>query len=57
MSPVEIAAPVKPLDAKIIDAEADPSNKVEINNMLDALKAGAQETPTNPLPKGNGSGK
>ncbi len=57
VSPVEIAAPIQPLDTKIIDAEANPSDKVEINNMLDALKAAGQETPTNPLPEGNGSGK
>ncbi len=43
-NPVEIAAPVEPLDTKIIDANGkNPDGKVDMKNMLDALKAAGQD--------------
>jgi tetratricopeptide (TPR) repeat protein len=56
-SPVEIAAPTKPLDTKIIDAEGNPSDEVKIKNMVDPLKAAGQETPPSPPPAEKGAGQ
>jgi predicted negative regulator of RcsB-dependent stress response len=44
--PIEVAAPIEPLDPKIIKPDGGPEDKVEINNMLDALKAGGIVPPT-----------
>ncbi len=60
-NPVEIAAPVVPLDTKIIDANGNNSEgKVDMKNMLDALKAAGQEVPPvpiAPLSEGNAADK
>jgi predicted negative regulator of RcsB-dependent stress response len=50
--PVEIAAPIEPLNPKIINSEGG-GNKLEINNMLDALKAGGVVPPEGAPPAGN----
>ncbi len=57
VSPVEIAAPAKPLDTKIIDAGGNVSDKVEIKNVGDALKAAGQEVPPLQVPAGKDAGQ
>jgi predicted negative regulator of RcsB-dependent stress response len=42
-SPAELAAPIELPDAKITDGEGAPGKNVEINDMLDALKAAGLE--------------
>lgn len=59
-SPVEIAAPIQPLETKIIGADGNPTGDAQINNIGDALKAAGQDVPiipTIPLPEGNGPGQ
>jgi hypothetical protein len=46
--PVEVAAPVAPLDPKIIDGDGAPAGDGQIDNIIDALKASSQ----GPLPPG-----
>ncbi|MES2983484.1 MAG: tetratricopeptide repeat protein [Verrucomicrobiota bacterium] len=53
-SPVEIAAPIQPLDTKIIGTDGNPTGDPQIKNIDDALKATGQEVPiipTIPLPE------
>ena len=45
--PVEVAAPVQPLDPNIINPEG-AGDKPELNNILDALKAGGVTPPSAP---------
>lgn len=51
--PVEIAAPVQPLDPKITNGEGLPTGDVQIQNMLDGLKANSQGTLPPGLLEGN----
>lgn len=52
-APTEVAAPIEPLNPKIIDGDGAPSPEGQINNIMDALKAAGQETPPILVPEEN----
>jgi TolA-binding protein len=55
--PVEIAAPIKLPDSKIIDGKGDTGGSPEIKNIQDALKAVGQGAQPIPLPEEKGADK
>ena len=56
-SPAEVAAPVQPLDPKIINGDGAPSGDVQIDNIIDALKTSGQGTLPPSLLEGNDANK
>lgn len=52
-NPTEIAAPIEPLNPKIIDGDGKASDEPQINNIMDAIKATGEETPPILVPEKN----